>query len=110
MNFSQHLIILVLAIISTQLTRFLPFLLFPAGKPTPARVRYLGTVLPSAVFGLLVIYCLKDVSFTTGSYGLPELLGIAAVVSLHPWKHQFLLSMAGGTLCYMVLVQMGIFS
>lgn len=67
-------------------------------------------MLPSAVFGLLVIYCLKDVSFTTGSHGLPELLGIAAVASLHLWKRQFLLSMAGGTLCYMVMVQMGIFS
>ena len=84
--------------------------LFPAGKPTPARVRYLGTVLPSAVFGLLVIYCLKDVSFTTGTHGLPELTGIAVVVLLHLWKRQFLLSMAGGTLWYMVMVQMGAFT
>ena len=110
MSFLQHLAILVLAVISTQLTRSLPFLLFPAGKPTPARVRYLGTVLPSAVFGLLVIYCLKDVTFTTGTYGLPELTGIAVVVLLHLWKRQFLLSMAGGTLWYMVMVQMGAFT
>ena len=110
MSFFQHLAILFLAIISTQLTRFLPFLLFPAGKPTPARVRYLGTVLPSAVFGLLVIYCLKDVSFTTGTHGLPELLSMGMVILLHLWKRQFLLSMAGGTLFYMVMVQMEAFT
>ena len=89
----------------TILTRFLPFLLFPAGKPTPGYVRYLGKVLPAAVFGMLVIYCLKNVSIVSGSHGLPEFIAIAAVVALHLWKRQTLLSIAGGTVCYMLLVQ-----
>ena len=88
------------------LTRFLPFLLFPADKPTPKYIRYLGNVLPAAVFGLLVIYCLKNVSLFTGSHGLPELISITLVVCLHYWKQQMLLSIAGGTICYMLLVQL----
>ena len=88
------------------LTRFLPFLLFPAGKPTPKYVRYLGKVLPPAVFGMLVIYCLKNVSIFTGSHAIPEMLSIALVVALHLWKRQMLLSIAGGTVCYMLLVQL----
>lgn len=88
------------------MTRFLPFLLFPADKPTPKYVQYLGKVLPAAVFGLLVIYCLKDVSFFTGSHGIPELIAIGVVVLLHIWKKQMLLSIAGGTICYMLLVQL----
>ena len=87
------------------LTRFLPFLLFPAGKPTPKFVKYLGKVLPAAVFGLLIVYCLKDVSVFAGSHGIPELISIALVVGLHLWKRQMLLSIAGGTICYMLLVQ-----
>lgn len=94
-----------MVILGTLLTRFLPFLLFPAGKPTPKYIQYLGTVLPSAVFGLLVVYCLKDVSLFAGNHGIPELLSIAAVVGLHIWKRQMLLSIAGGTLCYMLLMQ-----
>ena len=80
-------------------------LLFPAGKPTPKYIQYLGSVLPAAVFGLLIVYCLKNVSLLTGSHGLPELISIAAVVALHLWKRQMLLSIAGGTVCYMLLVQ-----
>ena len=88
------------------MTRFLPFLLFPADKPTPKYVQYLGQVLPAAVFGLLVIYCLKDVNIFTGSHGIPELIAIGVVVLLHLWKKQMLLSIAGGTICYMLLVQL----
>lgn len=87
------------------LTRFLPFLLFPAGKPTSKYIQYLGKVLPSAVFGLLVIYCLKDVNIFAGNHGLPEFIAIIVVIVLHCWKQQMLLSIAGGTVCYMVLVQ-----
>ncbi|MCI9593594.1 MAG: branched-chain amino acid transporter AzlD [Lachnospiraceae bacterium] len=101
----QQLITIGMVILGTVLTRFLPFLLFPAGKPTPRYIQYLGNVLPSAVFGLLVIYCLKNVNLFTGSHGIPELLATALVVILHRWKRQMLLSIAGGTLCYMVLVQ-----
>ena len=87
------------------ITRFLPFLLFPEGKQPPAFIRYLGTVLPSAVIGLLVVFCLKDAVFTSW-HGLPELLGILVVALLHRWKKNILLSIAGGTIFYMVLVQM----
>ena len=101
----QALIILALVTLGTVLTRFLAFWLFPAGKATPKYVQYLGRVLPPAVFGLLVVYCLKNVSIFTGSHGLPELIAIAVVVLLHLWKKQMLLSIFAGTVCYMLLVQ-----
>lgn len=106
MTLTQQLITIAMIVLGTMLTRFLPFLLFPAGKKTPRYIQYLGKVLPSAVFGLLVIYCLKNVSLLQGSRGIPELISIALVVVLHKWKHQMLLSIAGGTLCYMLLVQL----
>lgn len=105
MTISQQVITICMVILGTVLTRFLPFLLFPTGKPTPKYIQYLGTVLPSAVFGLLVVYCLKDVNLLAGSHGLPEAISIAVVVGLHTWKRQMLLSIAGGTVCYMLLVQ-----
>ena len=94
-----------MVVLGTALTRFLPFLIFPAGKPTPKYIQYLGKVLPSAVFGLLVLYCLKNVSLFTGSHGIPEFISIALVVILHLWRRQMLVSIAGGTICYMLLVQ-----
>lgn len=105
MTFSQQIITIGMIILGTVITRFLPFLLFPAGKPTPKYIQYLGKVLPAAVFGLLVVYCLKDVNFFTESYGIPEFISIVLVIALHLWKRQMLLSIAGGTICYMVLVQ-----
>lgn len=101
----QQVITVGMIVLGTMLTRFLPFLLFPSGKPTPKYIQYLGKVLPSAVFGLLVIYCLKNVSLFTGSRGIPEAVSIAVVIALHLWKRQMLLSIAGGTVCYMLLVQ-----
>ena len=68
--------------------------------------RHLGKVLPSAVFGLLVVYCLKHVSLFSGTHGLPEAIAIAVTAGLHSWKKQMLLSIAGGTVCYMLLVQL----
>lgn len=106
MTFTQQLITIGMVILGTLLTRFLPFLLFPAGKPTPKYIQYLGTVLPSAVFGLLVVYCLKNVSLFTGNHAIPEMISVAAVIGFHVWKRQMLLSIAGGTVCYMLLVQM----
>jgi len=106
MSLSQQIITILMVIIGTMLTRFLPFILFPSGKPTPKYIQYLGKVLPAAVFGLLIIYCLKNVNLFTGSHGLPELLGIIFVIALHCWKRQMLLSIAGGTICYMLLVQL----
>lgn len=106
MTFTQQLVTIGMIILGTVLTRFLPFLLFPAEKPTPKYIQYLGTVLPSAVFGLLVVYCLRNVSLFTGNHGVPEAISIAVVIGLHVWKRQMLLSIAGGTVCYMLLVQL----
>lgn len=105
MTLTQQIITIAMVVLGTMLTRFLPFLIFPAGKATPKYIQYLGRVLPPAVFGLLVIYCLKNVSIFTGSRGIPEMLGILLVVVLHLWKRQMLLSIAGGTVFYMLLVQ-----
>lgn len=105
MSTTQKIIIIAVVSLGTLLTRFIPFLLFPPGKPTPKYIQYLGRVLPSAVFGFLVIYCLKNVSIFSGSRGIPELLALAVTVGLHLWKKQMLLSIAGGTIFYMLLVQ-----
>lgn len=106
MNVTQQILTVLLIILGTMLTRFLPFLLFPVDKPTPKYIRYLGTVLPAAVFGLLVIYCFKDVRVFDGNHGVPEFLATAVVILLHCWKRQMLLSIAGGTICYMLFVQL----
>ena len=92
------------ALLGTMVTRFLPFLIFPEGKEPPEFIQYLGQVLPYAVIGLLVIYCLKDVP-GSGTYGIPEFLAIAFIVLLHRWKKSILLSIGGGTVFYMLLVQ-----
>lgn len=105
MTFTQQIITIAMVVFGTMVTRFLPFLVFPAGKETPKYIQYLGKVLPCAVFGLLVIYSLKDVSVLSGNHGIPEMLSILLVVVLHVWKRQMLLSIAGGTVCYMLLVQ-----
>ena len=92
------------ALLGTIVTRFLPFLIFPEGKEPPEFIQYLGKVLHYAVIGLLVIYCLKDVP-GSGTYGIPEFLAIAFIVLLHRWKKSILLSIGGGTVFYMLLVQ-----
>ena len=101
----QPLIVVGALAAATALTRFAPFWLFPSGRKLPPVVSYLGKVLPGAVMGLLIVYCLKDVKFAAFPHGLPELLAIAAVVLLHRWKRNTLLSVGGGTLLYMLLVQ-----
>ncbi|MDO5520616.1 MAG: branched-chain amino acid transporter permease [bacterium] len=99
-------IIMILAIaLGTMFTRFLPFLLFPEHKEPPKAIVYLGKVLPASMMGLLVIYCLKDVSVTKVPYGVPEVLAILCITLLHKWKENVLLSILGGTVLYMVLVQ-----
>lgn len=101
----QILAIILAVSLGTQITRWLPFLLFPENKQPPKVVLYLGKVLPPAMMGLLVLYCFKNVSWLSGSHGAPELLATAAVVGLHLWKKNVLLSIAGGTALYMVLLQ-----
>lgn len=104
MTTAQSILTILAVVLATMLTRFLPFLIFPEGRTPPAAVTYLGTVLPYAVIGLLVIYCLKDAVFTSW-HGLPELISIAFIVVLHKWRKNTLLSIAAGTILYMVLVQ-----
>ena len=106
MTILQQTIPIILCALGTMLTRFLPFLVFSSKKPTPDYIQYLGRALPCAIFAMLVVYCLKDVTLLSGSHGLPEALGIAVTILLHKARHQMLLSIAGGTICYMALVQM----
>lgn len=104
MTVTQQVITVGAVVLGTMVTRFLPFLIFPEGKEPPAVITYLGTVLPYAVIGLLVIYCLKDVPGSrTG--GIPEIIAILFIIVLHKWRKNTLLSIAGGTVLYMVLVQ-----
>ncbi len=104
MTISQQIITIGLCILGTMTTRFLPFLVFHEKRPIPPVVQYLGKLLPAAVFGLLVVYCLRNVSILQGSHGLPELIAILVTAGLHLWKRQMLLSIAGGTICYMLLL------
>lgn len=90
----------------TMLTRFLPFMLFSPKRPLPKYIRYLGQALPAAIFGMLVVYCLKDVNIFAGGHGVPELISIALTAALHLRKRSMLLSIAGGTVLYMLLVQL----
>ena len=89
----------------TMFVRFLPFICFPEGRKRPKVVTYLGTVLPYAIMGMLVVYCLRNISFTAFPFGIPELLGCAVVALLHLWKRNTLLSIGIGTVFYMLLVQ-----
>lgn len=106
MTLTQQILTIAVVALGTIATRFLPFLIFPPEKPTPKYIQYLGKALPGAVFGLLVVYCLKSVSILAGSHGIPEAIAILAVIGLHLWKRRMLLSVAGGTICYMLLVQL----
>lgn len=104
MTTAQSIITIFVVVAGTMLTRFLPFLIFPEGKTPPQSITYLGTVLPHAVIGLLVIYCLKD-TVSTPLHGLPELTAIIFISVLHKWKKNTLLSIGAGTVLYMFLVQ-----
>lgn len=102
----QAFLTIAVIALGTQLTRWLPFWVFPENKQPPRIVTYLGRVLPPATMGLLVIYCLKGVEWTAAPHGAPELIAVAAVALLHRWKSNVLLSIAGGTVIYMLLVQL----
>ena len=102
----HDVLLIAVAVLVTMATRFLPFLIFGEKRKTPAIIEYLGTVLPCAIMGMLVVYCLKDVSFLTNPFGLPELIACIVVAALHIWKRNSLLSIGGGTVCYMLLVQL----
>ena len=97
------ILIAIMAVV-TMLLRFLPFLVF--GKETPSYIAYLGKVLPSAIIGMLVVYCLKDTSLIEAPHGLPELIAGLSVVGLQAWKRNSLLSILAGPVIYMLLVQL----
>lgn len=106
MTVAQQMITIALCALGTMTTRFLPFIVFSSRRPTPKYIQYLGKALPAAVFGMLVVYCLRNVSILSGSHGLPELIAIAAVIAVHLYKKNMLISIAVGTVCYMLLVQL----
>ena len=102
---TEALIIIALLALGTAMTRFLPFIFFPDAKAAPRYVLYLGKMLPTAAISLLVVYCLRDINFAAAPHGAPEAIAIAAVMGLHIWKKNTLLSIAAGTALYMLLVQ-----
>lgn len=103
MSFDVHaaILIMIMALITCSL-RFMPFLIFR--KRVPSYIVYLGKVLPSAIIGMLVIYCLKDVDITTAPFGLPELIAAVIVIALQCWKRNSLISILFGTIIYMILI------
>lgn len=101
----QILITIFMVVIGTMITRFLPFIIFKNHNKDSKYINYLGEVLPYAAIGLLVIYCLKNVSFTSTSLWLPEAIAIVCIIALHYWKENTLLSIGAGTAIYMFLVQ-----
>ena len=104
-TFQALLVIAVIALVTAAL-RFLPFWVFNGRRPVPEVIRYLGSVLPYSVMAMLVVYCLKGTSFADYSGWLPSAVSVAAVVILHVWKRNTLLSIIGGTLCYMLLIRL----
>lgn len=104
MTTTEQILTISLCALATMLTRFLPFIVFSEDKKTPAFIQYLGKTLPSAIFGMLVVYCLRNVDIMQGSHGIPEVVSIVVTICLHLWKRQMLLSIAGGTVTYMLFI------
>ena len=105
MNNVYAIALVAVVSIVTILLRAIPFLVFGNGQKTPKFIVFLSKYLPYAIMGMLVVYCLKGVTILSAPYGIPELLAVAAVVLLHVWKRNTLLSIGGGTVLYMIMVQ-----
>lgn len=101
----ESVIIILIIAVTTLLLRAVPFILFPANRNTPKFVTYLGSVLPFAIIGMLIIYCLKNTGVASFPYGLPEFIAIAVVAAIHLWKRNTLMSIGAGTVIYMIMVQ-----
>ena len=103
---SSAYVIAMIAVMAavTMALRFLPFMIFGERK-TPAYVDFLGKYLPYAIMGMLVVYCLKGMSFTSAPFGIPEIIAVAVTAGLHIWKRNTLVSIICGTVCYMILIQ-----
>jgi branched-subunit amino acid transport protein AzlD len=106
MTLMERCLIIATVILGTMITRFLPFIIFPADRPVPVFVHYLGKMLPSSALGLLVIYSMKDVNLLAPDHGIPEILSVLVVALLHIWRRNMLISIAGGTVLYMLMVQL----
>lgn len=105
MDKTHAIALIAVTALVTALLRFLPFAIFSGKRETPAIIRYLGQVLPYAIMAMLVVYCLKGISFAAAPYGLPELIASLVVILLHAWKRNTLLSIVTGTVSYMLLIQ-----
>ncbi len=103
---NHAVLVIVVTALVTMFLRFVPFLLFGGKRETPAYISYLGRLLPYAVMAMLVVYCLRNISFLSAPFGAPELISCAVVSLLHVWKRSSILSILGGTACYMLLVQL----
>lgn len=99
--------LILIAVMSavTMIIKFMPFVIFSGGKETPPVISYLGKILPPAMIAMLVVYCLRGISVTEFPHGIPEMISVVLVVLLHLWKRNTLLSIVGGTACYMFLIQ-----
>ncbi len=118
MNITQQIIMVVAGVVATMLTRFIPFIAFRPDKPTPKYITYLGKVLPASVFALLVVYCLRTSVEIGGSGGIAHLhflfspdavsqfIAVAFTILVHVWKKNLMLSIAAGTICYMILIRL----
>ena len=106
MDNPQAISVVAVAALVTAALRLLPFLIFRGNRKTPRLIEKLGRILPCAIMGMLVVYCLKDMSFASPAGFLPYLIAVAVVAGLYLWKNNTLLSIACGTVCYMLLVQL----
>ena len=106
MSLAEQIITIGLCAVATMFTRFLPFIVFNGRRTTPKYIDYLGRSLPLALFGMLCVYCLKDTNIISETHGIPELIAVVIVALLHLWKRKMMLSIAAGTVCYMLLVQL----
>ena len=105
MTMTQIFITIAVVVLGTVITRSISFLIFPANRETPPFITYLGKVLPSAVMGMLVIYCYKSIDFTSGTHGIPEIVAGLIVAGLQFWKKNMFISICVGTAIYMVLIR-----
>ncbi|NLU53733.1 MAG: branched-chain amino acid transporter AzlD [Clostridiaceae bacterium] len=106
LNSFESLVIIGVIALGTFITRALPFICFPNESKTPKYILYLGKVLPYPAIGLLIVYCLKNVSILQSPHGIPEGIAVLCVVLLHLWKENTFLSIGGGTLVYMLLLKL----
>ncbi|OOM71133.1 branched-chain amino acid transport protein AzlD [Clostridium puniceum] len=101
----QQIITIGMVVLGTQFTRWIAFISFPSNKPIPSYIEYLGKVLPPTIFGMLVVYCYKNINIFSVNHGIPELIAGIIVVCLQLWKKNMFLSIATGTILYMFFLQ-----